>query len=76
MNKAREGDGIPAELSTILNEDAVKVLHSMCQKTCKTQQWPQDWIKSAFIPIPKKQKCKKAKWLSKGVCMQLRKEEK
>ena len=54
MNKARGGDGIPAELSQILKYDAVKVLHSICQQIWKTQQWPQDWKGSVFIPIPKK----------------------
>ena len=55
-NKASGGDGIPVELSQILKDDAVKVLHSTCQQIWKTQQWPQDWKKSAFIPIPKKGK--------------------
>ena len=54
MNKASRGDGIPVELFQILNDDAVKVLHSICQKIWKTQQWPQDWKRSVFIPIPKK----------------------
>ena len=54
MNKASEGDGIPAELFPILQEDAIKVLHSTYQQTWKTQQWPQDWKRSVFIPIPKK----------------------
>ena len=54
MNKARGGDGIPAELFQILKDDAVKVLHSICQQIWKTQQWPQDWKMSAFIPIPMK----------------------
>ena len=54
MNKARGGDGIPFELFQILNDDAVKVLHSICQHIWKTQQWPQDWKRSVFIPIPKK----------------------
>ena len=54
MNKASGGDGIPAELFQILKDDAVKVLHSICQQIWKTQQWPQDWEKSVFIPIPKK----------------------
>ena len=54
MNKASGGDGIPDELFQILIDDAVKVLHSICQKTWKTQQWPQDWKRSVFIPIPKK----------------------
>ena len=53
MNKAGGADGIPAELFQILN-DAVKVLHAMCQQIWKTQQWPQDWKRSVFIPIPKK----------------------
>ena len=53
-NKASEGDGIPAELFQILKDDAVKVLHSICQKIWKTQQRPQDWKRSVFIPIPKK----------------------
>ena len=54
MNKANGGDGIPVELFQILKDDAVKVLHSMCQQIWKTQQWPQDWKRSVFIPIPKK----------------------
>ena len=54
MNKASEGDRIPVELFKILKDGTVKVLHSMCQQTWKTQQWPQDWKKSVFIPIPKK----------------------
>ena len=53
-NKASAGDGIPVELFQILKDDAVKVLHSICQQTWKTQQWPQDWKRSVFIPIPKK----------------------
>ena len=53
-NKGSGGDGIPVELFQILKDDAVKVLHSICQKTWKTQQWPQDWKWSVFIPIPKK----------------------
>ena len=53
-NKASGSDGIPAELFQILKDDAVKVLHSICQEIWKTQQWPQDWKKSAFIPIPGK----------------------
>ena len=53
-NKASGGDGILAELFKILKDDAVKVLHSVCQKIWKTQQWPQDWKRSVFIPIPKK----------------------
>ena len=54
MNKACEGDGIPAEVFQILKDDAVKVLHSTCQQIWKTQQWPQDRKRSVFIPIPKK----------------------
>ena len=54
MNKASGGDRIPAELFQILKVDAVKVLHSLCQQIWKTQQWPQDWKRSVFIPIPKK----------------------
>ena len=54
MNKASGGDGIPVELFQIMKDDAVKVLHSICQQTWKTQQWPQDWKRSVFIPIPKK----------------------
>ena len=53
-NKTSEGDGIPVELFQILKDDAVKVVHSICQQIWKTQQWPQDWKRSAFIPIPKK----------------------
>ena len=53
-NKASGGDGIPAELHPILKHDAVKVLQSVCQQIWKSQQWPQDWKKSVFIPIPKK----------------------
>ena len=53
-NKASGGDGIPVELFQILKDDAVKVLHSICQQTWKTQQWPQDWKRSVFIPIAKK----------------------
>ena len=54
MNKASGGDGIPVELFQILKGDAVKVLHSICQQMWKTQQWPQDWKRSVFIPIPRK----------------------
>ena len=53
-NEDSGGDGIPAELFQILKDDAVKVLHSICQQIWKTQQWPQDWKRSVFIPIPKK----------------------
>ena len=54
MNKASRGDGIPVELVQILKDDAVNVLHSICQQIWKTQQWPQDCKRSVFIPIPKK----------------------
>ena len=54
MNKASGGDRIPVELFQILEVDAVKVVHSICQQIWKTQQWPQDWKRSVFIPIPKK----------------------
>ena len=54
MNKASGADGIPIELFQILKDDKVKVLHSICQQVWKTQQWPQDWKRSVFIPIPKK----------------------
>ena len=54
MNKGSGDDRIPVELFQILKDDAVKVLHSICQQISKTQQWPQDWKRSVFIPIPKK----------------------
>ena len=54
MNKASRGDGIPVELFQILEDDAVKMLPSICQQIWKTQQWPQDWKRSVFISIPKK----------------------
>ena len=54
MNKASGGDGMPVELFQIPEDDAVKVLHSICQQIWKTQQWLQDWKRSAYIPIPKK----------------------
>ena len=57
-NKASGGDGILVELFQILKDDAVKVLHSICQQIWKTQQWPQDWERSIFIPIPRKGKAK------------------
>ena len=59
MNKASGGNGIPVELFKILKDDAVKVLHSICQQIWKTQQWPQDWKRSVFIPTPKKGNAKK-----------------
>ena len=58
MNKASGGDGIPVELFQILKDDAVKVLHSICQQIWKTQHWPQDWKRSVFIPISKKDNAK------------------
>ena len=58
MNKASGGDGTPVELFQILRDDAVKVLHSIWQQIWKTQQWPQDWKRSVFIPIPKKESAK------------------
>ena len=54
MNKTSGDDGIPVELFQLLKDDPVKVLHSICQQIWKTQQWPQDWKRSVFIPIPKK----------------------
>ena len=54
MNKASRGDGIPVEVIQILKDGAVKVLHPICQQIWKTQQWPKDWKRSVFIPIPKK----------------------
>ena len=54
MNKASGGDGIPVELFQILKDVTVKVMHSICQQIWKTQQWPQDWKRSVFIPVPKK----------------------
>ena len=54
MNKASGGDGIAVELFQILKDNAVKVLHSICQQIWKTHQWPQDWKRSVFLPIPKK----------------------
>ena len=58
MNKASRGDGIPVELFQILKDDAVKVLHSICQQIWKSHQWPQDWKRSVFILIPKKDNAK------------------
>ena len=58
MNKASGGDGIPVELFQILKDDGVQVLHLICQQIWKTQQWPQDWKRSVFIPIPKKDNAK------------------
>ena len=58
MKKASGGDGIPAEIFQILKDNAVQVLHAICQQICKTQQWPQDWKRSVFIPILKKSNAK------------------
>ena len=58
MNKPSGGDGIPTELFQILKDGEVKVLHSICQKIGPTQQWPKDWKRSVFIPIPKKSNAK------------------
>ena len=58
MNKASGGDGIPVELFKIVKDNATKALHSICQQIWKTQQWPQDWKRLIFIPIPKKGKAK------------------
>ena len=58
MNKASGSDGIPVELFQILKDDVVKVPHSICQQIWKTQQWPQDWKRSVFIPTPKKDNAK------------------
>ena len=60
-NKVSESDGIPVELFQILKDDAVKVLHSLCQQIWKIQQWPQDWKRSVFIPIPKRGKKQRRK---------------
>ena len=58
MNKASRGDTNPIELFKMLNDDVVEVLHSICQQIWKTQQWPQDWKSSVFIPVPKKANAK------------------
>ena len=60
INKASGGDGIPVELFQILKDDAVKVLHSLCQQIQKTQQWPQDWERSVFLSTPKKGNAKES----------------
>ena len=59
MHKASGCDGIPVELFQILKDNAVKVLHSICQQIWKTQQWPQNWKRSVFIPIPKERQCQR-----------------
>ena len=64
MNKASGGDRIPVELFQILEDDTVKVLHLICQQIWKTQQWPQDWKRAVFIPIPKKSNDKNAQTTS------------
>ena len=71
MNKVSRGDGIPVELSQILKDDAVKVLHSICQQIWKTQQWPQDWKRSVFIPVPKKGNAKECSHIPKECTAQL-----
>ena len=63
-NKASEGDRIPVELFQSLKDDAVKVLHSICQQIWKTLQWPQDWKRSVFIPISKKSNAKNAQTIA------------
>ena len=63
-NKASGGDRILADLFQILKDDAVKVLHAICQQIWKTQQWPQDWKRSVFIPIPKKGNAKNAQTMA------------
>ena len=63
-NKASGGDGIPVELFQILKDNAVKLLHSICQQIRKTQRWPQDWKRSVFIPIPKKGNAKNAQTMA------------
>ena len=64
MNKASGGDGIPVELFQIVKDDAVKVLHSICQQIWKTQQWRQNWKRSVFIPISKKAMLKNAQTIA------------
>ena len=87
MNKAIGGDGIPVELFQILKDDALKVLHSICQQIGKTQQRPQDWKRSVFIPIPKKDNAREcsnyhtvelishASKVTGEICMQVRKQQ-
>ena len=65
-NKASGSDGIPDELFQVLKDDAVKVLHSICQQIWKTQQWPQNWKRSVFIPIPKKGNAKECSTYHNG----------
>ena len=74
MNKASGGDGIPAELFQILKDDTVKVLHSICQQIWKTQQRPQDWKRSVFIPVPKKGNAKEcSNYCTIALILQVRK---
>ena len=74
MNKASGGDGIPVELFQILKDDAVKVLHEICLQIWKTQQWPQDWKRSVFIPVLKKRQCQRMLKLAHN-CTQLTHEQ-
>ena len=69
MNKVSGGDGIPVELFQILKYDAVKVLHSICQQIWNTQQWPQDWKRSVFIPIPKKGNAKECSHCTQTIAL-------
>ena len=69
IHKASGGDGIPVELVQIVKDDAVKVLHSICQQVWKTQQWPQDWKRSVFIPIPKKFNAKNSQTTAQLHCL-------
>ena len=71
-NKANGGDGIPVELVQILKDDAVKVLYSICQQIWKTQQWPQDWKRSVFIPIPNKGNAKECSKELKSLWMKMK----
>ena len=64
LHKASGGDGIPVDLFQILKDDALKVLHSICQQIWRTQQWPQDWKRSVFSPIPRKAMPKKAQTIT------------
>ena len=74
MNKASGGDGILVELFQILKDDAAKVLHSICQQIWKTQQWPQDWKRSVFIPVPKKGNAKEcSNYCTIALILQVRK---
>ena len=66
-NKASGGDGIPVELFQFLKDDAVKALHSICQQIWKTWQWPQDWTRSVFIPIPKNDNTKECSNYDNGI---------